>query len=222
MGTTIKNGVAITHLNPNTGGGSFETIRSTSAEDTPAGITWASGGTTITGTLAASASTAGKIYFVPNGSVFDQYISIDNGDGFVWSKAGATALQSEDIATSLTPSSTDAEAAGAKAAYDAIFPTPVTSMPAGGFKADTVYDLGELTGNINFLLADGVAGKRYCWAFETPSTLPAVAFPSGIKWSNDASHAEVMPELASSMRYEVSIVDGYALISEFDLISEDE
>lgn len=154
----------------------------------------------------------------------------------------ATAAEDHSIAQSdhtASQSATEAANAAAEAAaeavetmegtyakqddmYDAIFPTPVTSMPADGFKADTVYDLGTLSGNINFLLADGVSGKRYCWAFETPSTLPAVAFPAGIKWSNDASHAEVMPELASSMRYEVSIVDGYALISEFDLISEDE
>ena len=45
--------------------GSLAFVKVTDASDTPYGVTWDDSGTTITGTLVASADTKGKIYLVP-------------------------------------------------------------------------------------------------------------------------------------------------------------
>ena len=94
MGTTIKNGIAITRLRPTEGGGgsSIEFIKSVSAETTPEGVSWKDGATTITGTLAASASTIGKIYLVRTGTkakdVYEEYVTTEDGGVYSWERLG--------------------------------------------------------------------------------------------------------------------------------------
>lgn len=67
---------------------------STNAANTPAGVQWKSGSTTITGTLAANADAAkNKIYFVPcdhtDDDSYDEYLAI-GGETKVWEKIGNT------------------------------------------------------------------------------------------------------------------------------------
>lgn len=68
----------------------------TSAADTPYGVTWDNGGTTITGTLVASAETKSKIYFVPTVTaegkdIYSEYVTVSPSAGtFAWEKFGTT------------------------------------------------------------------------------------------------------------------------------------
>lgn len=70
------------------------------AGTTPYGVTWQSGGTTITGTLVASTNTMYKIYLVPdtNGTndIYDEYITVRTGTDpnfvYTWELFGNTKL----------------------------------------------------------------------------------------------------------------------------------
>ena len=79
---------------------SIQIIVSSSAADTPKGVVWTnSSGTTITGTLEASAAKPGCIYLVPSvnatGDVYDEYLPV-NG---VWEKIGNTDIKLSGIKT---------------------------------------------------------------------------------------------------------------------------
>lgn len=81
---------------------SFEYKVCTSVSDTPQGVTWKSGSTTITGTLVASSSTLNKIYLVPseNGTkdIFDEYITVNTtGSTYVWEMFGNTDVHLSDL-----------------------------------------------------------------------------------------------------------------------------
>lgn len=66
----------------------------------PAGVTVTYNSTTYTGTLAASASTDGKVYLVKNGTEYDRYFSSLNLAGnYVWSNLGTTGMDLSDYAT---------------------------------------------------------------------------------------------------------------------------
>ena len=60
---------------------SFDYLVCTSAANTPYGVKWKSGATTITGTLVASADTMHTIYLVPSlsdeGDAYKEYITIN-------------------------------------------------------------------------------------------------------------------------------------------------
>lgn len=75
----------------------WEYVVCTNAANTPQGVTWQSGSTTITGTLVASADTMYKIYLVPdtNGTndTFDEYITVNpSGSTYQWEMFGNTKL----------------------------------------------------------------------------------------------------------------------------------
>ena len=74
----------------------WDYIVSTDAASTPYGIQWDDDGTTITGTLVASANTTYKIYLVPSTDAsgndgFSEYITItqDGGSTYQWEKFGS-------------------------------------------------------------------------------------------------------------------------------------
>ena len=59
-------------------------VRSTNAANTPKDVTWDDDGTTITGTLVASASTKGYFYLVPSTNaaghdIWDEYVTVEQG-----------------------------------------------------------------------------------------------------------------------------------------------
>ena len=75
----------------------WEYVVCTNAANTPYGVTWTSGSTTITGTLVASADTMYKIYLVPdtNGTndIYDEYITVNpSGSTYQWELFGNTKL----------------------------------------------------------------------------------------------------------------------------------
>lgn len=73
----------------------FDYVICTNAANTPQGVQWESGGTTITGTLVASSSTKGKMYLVPDSlgtkDIYDEYITINTtGSTYIWERFGHT------------------------------------------------------------------------------------------------------------------------------------
>lgn len=74
-------------------------VVSTDAGSTPKDVTWDKSGTTITGTLVASASTSGAFYLVPTTTaggkdIYSEYVTIKQGSGstvtYSWEKIGTT------------------------------------------------------------------------------------------------------------------------------------
>jgi len=80
--------------------GEFDTVVSTNAADTPAGVKWNDGTSDITGTLAASETTWHKVYLVPtNGTAPNQYseyitrrTGISPNYTYTWEKLGDVAV----------------------------------------------------------------------------------------------------------------------------------
>ena len=74
----------------------------TSAANTPKDVTWDDDGTTITGTLAASASTTGVFYLVPvttsgGKDIFAEYFTVKDGNNYSWEKVGTTDIDLSDL-----------------------------------------------------------------------------------------------------------------------------
>ena len=81
---------------------SFDYVISNSAATTPAGVVWNNGSSTVTGTLAPSADTKGKMYLVlsTNGikNIYDEYITIQTGaSSFVWELFGHSNIAADDL-----------------------------------------------------------------------------------------------------------------------------
>ena len=77
-------------------------VRAVSAATTPYGVEWNDGENDITGTLAASAETTGKMYLVPNNhgarNVFDEYMTFQTGENtYVWELIGDTEVRLSDL-----------------------------------------------------------------------------------------------------------------------------
>lgn len=70
----------------------YTSIQCTNAANTPQGITWSDGTTTITGTLVASENTQNNVYFVKNGENYDQYMTFVDGSSYTWVKVGTTLI----------------------------------------------------------------------------------------------------------------------------------
>lgn len=81
----------------------FQYAVCTKASDTPKDVTWDNAGTTVTGTLVASASTMYKIYLVPsdNGDTkdtYDEYITVNpSGSTYKWEMFGNTDVRLSDL-----------------------------------------------------------------------------------------------------------------------------
>ena len=83
--------------------------------------------------------------------------------------------------------------------------TPVeTSYPSGGFRSNTIYDLGTLTGSQTFALyttgIDATVKNEWVWSFVTGSTAPTITWPSGITWDGGSA-----PTVNASCLYEISV-----------------
>lgn len=77
-------------------------VKCTQASDTPQGVKWMSGSTEITGTLAASSTTAGKFYLVPETTqsskdIFGEYVTVVDGSTYSWEKIGTTDIDLSDL-----------------------------------------------------------------------------------------------------------------------------
>lgn len=154
---------------------SFEYTVSKTAATTPAGVTWDDGGTTITGTLAASASTMYKIYLVPSSNgpnnSFDEYITLNTtGTTYVWERFGSTAIVPADLgdmayvdtaSASYTPGGSVSLTNGNKtatvspAASGAATYTPAGSITGGSFTGASMTSTGSFTPAGNVTLTSG-------------------------------------------------------------------
>lgn len=75
---------------------------STNAANTPKDVTWDNNGTTITGTLVASASTSGSFYLVKattqgGKDIYAEYVTVKNGNTYSWEKIGTTDIDLSDL-----------------------------------------------------------------------------------------------------------------------------
>lgn len=86
-------------------------IISSNAGDTPYGVTWNNGSTTITGTLTPGAADHKKFYLVPTtsqsgaatGDVFDEWVAVPESTGattYKWEKLGSTQFNGQVTTTS--------------------------------------------------------------------------------------------------------------------------
>ena len=94
-----------------------------------------------------------------------------------------------------------------------------TEMPDDGFKPDTLYELGTIDEDTTFLMdtdAETDCGpNHYYWVFDTEGAdpAPAITWPDAITaWKDGAA-----PEIAADARYEISVLDGCAIVSKFDI-----
>lgn len=98
--TAISNAIAIAIQRVN----QFNIVKASSASNTPKGVEWTSGSTTITGELEAVAADRHTIYYVPsyNGTNdnYDEYMSLETGTStYVWEKIGNTDVNLTDYST---------------------------------------------------------------------------------------------------------------------------
>jgi len=82
----------------------FNIVKASSASNTPKGIEWTSGSTTITGELEAKNADRHTIYYVPsdNGTNdnYDEYMSLETGTStYVWEKIGNTDVNLKNYST---------------------------------------------------------------------------------------------------------------------------
>lgn len=97
--------------------------------------------------------------------------------------------------------------------YDIREDVPIaTSQPAGGMVANTLYNLGTLTGSVTFSLAtpdsNSVVNHWY-WTFDTSTTAPTITWPTGITWLGGSA-----PTVNASKHYEISVLDGIGVSME--------
>ena len=106
-------------------------------------------------------------------------------------------------------------------ASDVIPVIPVaSSIPSGGLGANVHYALGTLTGSVSITLdtTTEVSGQMniYSLAFTAGSTAPTITWPSDItSWAGNCLDSNGAPVITAGNSYEVSIVDGMAVITEF-------
>lgn len=95
-----------------------------------------------------------------------------------------------------------------------------TSIPSGGLDANVHYEIGTLTGSVSITLdtTSEVSGMLniYSLAFTAGSTAPTITWPSDItSWAGNCLDSNGAPVITAGNSYEVSIVDGMAVITEF-------
>lgn len=77
-------------------------VVATDAASTPKDVTWDDDGTTITGTLEPSDSTAGAFYLVPattsgGKDIYAEYITLKDGNTYSWEKIGTTDIDLSNL-----------------------------------------------------------------------------------------------------------------------------
>ena len=95
-----------------------------------------------------------------------------------------------------------------------------TAIPAGGMKANNHYALGTITTATAITLdtTTEVSGQMniYSLAFLAGSPAPTITWPAEIlRWAGNCLDSNNAPVITAGNSYEVSIVDGLAVITEF-------
>lgn len=94
-----------------------------------------------------------------------------------------------------------------------------TTQPSGGMLPDVIYKLGTLTGATTFSFAVAVSGNlnHYYFVFTSGSTAVVPTWPASItSWDGNCVDSTThLPVIAASKTYEVSVIDGLAMIKEW-------
>lgn len=113
----------------------------------------------------------------------------------------------------------DLKTASPKAVYDFVCPPKASSQPQGGMVPGIFYDLGTLTGAVTISLAapsDASIANEYRFTFVAGSTAPTITWPASITlWGGNCIDSGA-PVIADGLTYEVSILDGRAIVIEFE------
>ena len=152
---------------------SFEYVVSKTAATTPYGVTWESEGTTVTGTLAASSATAGKIYLVPstNGEkdIFDEYITVEITEGtYQWEAFGNTDVHMSDLG----------DLAYKDTASGTVTPTGTVTQPT--FSGDPMTSTGKFTpaGTVSTPTVTVTPNTASVTGIDSVGTLPTCTHPA--------------------------------------------
>lgn len=192
------------------------------SSSSPTRIMYATAAMVFTGGIAIYASDAG----VSNGSLIQTIWAISStpsGNSFVVEEEQ---IEVPEISTDIgTDATSDTKTASPKAVADyvnnSVPVVPVdTAIPSGGLDANVHYALGTLTGSVSITLdtTTEVSGQMniYSLAFTAGSTAPTITWPSGItSWAGNCLDSNGAPVITAGNSYEVSIVDGMAVITEF-------
>ena len=121
---------------------------------------------------------------------------------------------STDIAADKTSTT---KTAAPSAVYNEVHPAFGSSQPAGGMLPNVLYKLGTLTGSVTITLAaatDNTIANEWGFTFTAGSTAPTITWPASITgWAGNCLSSG-LPVITASKYYEVSIMDGIALIVE--------
>lgn len=132
--------------------------------DIPAGVVVTYNGNPYTGTLAASADTAGNIYLVRNGAGYDMYVTTDNS-GYAWISIGSTSLDlSGYVTTTMLNDLDQAVVKKADVLSSMVSVSESSRIPDISFLSDAVYDKGD------FIKRDGDFSSVQILSIKTDGT----------------------------------------------------
>lgn len=121
---------------------------------------------------------------------------------------------STDIAADKTSTT---KTAAPSAVYSEVHPATASSQPAGGMLPNVLYKLGTLTGTVTISFAvasDANIENEYKFTFTAGSTAPTITWPNAITgWAGNCLENGA-PVIADNCSYEVSILEGLAIIVE--------
>lgn len=148
------------------------------AGTTPKNIVWKNAsGTTITGTLVASASTKGTFYLVPSTSskegdsdIYDEYITVDDGAStptYSWEKLGNTQLDIGDLGALAYKDSASVSYTPQGSVSQPTFSGSATTS-TGKFTPSGSVTIGTGTGTANYTPSGSLSGGAIS---VTPSTV---------------------------------------------------
>ena len=123
---------------------------------------------------------------------------------------------STDIQTDKT---SNFKTASPAAVYAEVHPATGSSQPAGGMLPNVLYKLGTLTGTVSITFAaasDATIENEYKFTFTAGSTAQIITWPAAITgWAGNCVE-DGAPVITGGNYYEVSVMDGIALIAEVE------
>ena len=164
-----------------------------------------------------------------NDHIFNKVVHITAAERTAWNgkyTKPASGIPASDIESGVIPTvPTNVSAFTNDAGYltshqdingkaDKVVVVDASTLPAS-LEPNKVYQMGTLTGSVTIPPFSAVASgdteaKIWCFTFSTGSTAPTITWPAGITgWSGGSA-----PTISASKSYEVSVMDGIAVIIE--------
>lgn len=154
---------------------------------------------------------ASSIVFSCAQSFYLYRVSVNNND--VWSSNSYTMEVTANRVNTISGNETATDKyPSAKAVYDAVNPAIESIQPAGGMLPNVLYNFGQLSNNIAFLLgtiSDASIVNHFYWIFETGSSVPTITWPAGLSWFGGSA-----PQIAANKHYEISVLNGVGVAME--------